>query len=53
MASQVTCECGHAIRAASDDEAVALAQEHVRRDHPELVDVVTTDMIRDWVEVVP
>jgi predicted small metal-binding protein len=53
MASQITCECGHVIRGANDDEVVALTREHLRRDHPDLADVVTADMILGWVEVVP
>lgn len=53
MTSQVTCECGHVVRAASDDEVVALTREHLRRDHPDLLDAVTADMIRGWVEMIP
>jgi predicted small metal-binding protein len=53
MTSQVTCECGHVIRGADDDDVVVRTREHVCRDHPELADVVTAEMIRDWVEVVP
>lgn len=53
MAIQVICECGYAIRADSDHDVVALTRQHLRRDHPDLVDAVTDDMIRDWVEVVP
>jgi predicted small metal-binding protein len=53
MASQITCECGYVIRGANDDEVVARTREHLRRDHPELADTVTADMIRSWVEVVP
>jgi predicted small metal-binding protein len=52
MASQVSCECGYVIRGADDDEVVALTREHLRRDHSELADAVTADMIRGWVEVV-
>jgi predicted small metal-binding protein len=53
MAIQVICECGFTIRAESEDDVAALTREHIRRDHPELVDTVTVDMIHDWVEVVP
>jgi predicted small metal-binding protein len=53
MARQVTCECGYVIRGADDDEVVTLTKEHLRREHPDLADTVTADMIRDWVEVVP
>jgi predicted small metal-binding protein len=53
MAIQVVCECGYVIRTERDDEIVHLTREHIRRDHPDLVDSVTVDMIHDWVEVVP
>jgi len=53
MAYQVTCECGYVARGRSDDEVVTLIRAHVRSDHPQLVDSVTEDVIRGWVEVVP
>jgi predicted small metal-binding protein len=53
MASQITCECGFVIRGADDDEVVSRTREHLRSEHPDLVDEVTVDMIRGWVEVVP
>lgn len=53
MASQITCECGYVIRGADDDEVVAMTREHLRRDHPDVADSVTPDMIRSWVEVMP
>ncbi|HZO69354.1 MAG: DUF1059 domain-containing protein [Kribbellaceae bacterium] len=53
MASQVTCECGYIARGSSDDEVVALTREHLRSEHPELLDAVTAEMIRGWMEVVP
>ncbi|HEY7008682.1 MAG TPA: hypothetical protein VH395_07075 [Jatrophihabitantaceae bacterium] len=53
MASQVTCECGYIARAVSDDEVVALTRQHLSTEHPELVDAVTADDIRGWIEVVP
>ena len=53
MASQVTCECGYVARGDTDDEVVALIREHVRTDHPQLLDTVTEDVIRGWVEIVP
>jgi predicted small metal-binding protein len=53
MASQVTCECGYIARASSDDEVVALTRRHLRTEHPELVESVSADDIRGWIEVVP
>lgn len=52
MAKQITCECGKVIRAGTDDEAIEGAREHMRADHPELVDKVTRDDLLGWIEEV-
>jgi predicted small metal-binding protein len=52
MAQQIKCECGYIARANSDDEVVALIREHMRTDHPELLNTISEDQIRDWIEVV-
>jgi predicted small metal-binding protein len=52
MAQQIKCECGYIARGGSDDEVVALIREHMRTDHPELLEKVSEDQIRDWIEVV-
>jgi predicted small metal-binding protein len=52
MNRQVKCECGYMARAASDDEVVANIREHLRTDHPDLLDKISDDDIRSWVEIV-
>ena len=52
VAKQITCECGQVIRGESDDDVVEGAREHMRRDHPELVDKVTHDDLLGWIEEV-
>jgi predicted small metal-binding protein len=52
MASQVTCECSYVARADNDDEVVALIRAHLGTDHPELLDTVTEEVIKGWVEIV-
>jgi len=52
MAKQITCECGRVIRGATDNEVIEAAREHMRQDHPELVDKVTLDDLRSWIEEV-
>ena len=37
MPKQINCECGQVVRGDTDDELLANAEEHVDRDHPELV----------------
>ncbi|HEX2309008.1 MAG TPA: DUF1059 domain-containing protein [Jatrophihabitantaceae bacterium] len=53
MASQVICECGYVMRDDDEDRVVALVRDHIRTDHPELVDIATPDIIRTWIEITP
>jgi predicted small metal-binding protein len=52
MAKQITCECGRVIRGTSDHEVMQGAREHIRSDHPELLDQVSEDDLRGWIEEV-
>ena len=52
MAKQITCECGHVIRGETEDEVVLGAREHMRQDHPELLDKVSRDELLGWIEEV-
>jgi len=52
MASQVKCECGYVARAESDEEVVADIRDHIQSDHPELMERVSDEDIRSWVEIV-
>jgi predicted small metal-binding protein len=53
MANQVTCECGYVIRDDDEDRVVALVRDHIRADHPALLDMATPAMIRTWIEITP
>ena len=52
MTRQVKCECGYVARADSDDEVVAEIREHIRSDHPDLMEKVSDEEIHSWVEIV-
>jgi predicted small metal-binding protein len=52
MTRQIKCECGYVARGESDDEVVDRIENHIRSDHPELVEALTRDEIAGWVEVV-
>ena len=52
MASQVKCECGYIARADEDDDVVSDIRDHIRSDHPELMDKVSDEDIRSWIEIV-
>jgi predicted small metal-binding protein len=52
MPKQITCECGYVIRGNSEPEVIQGARDHMRADHPELVDKVSEDDVRSWIEEV-
>jgi predicted small metal-binding protein len=52
MAKQITCECGRVIRGDTDDEVIAGVREHMRVDHPELFEKVTSADLLGWIEEV-
>jgi predicted small metal-binding protein len=43
MAKLINCECGFVVRGSDDDELVRNAEEHINRDHPDMVGKVSRD----------
>jgi predicted small metal-binding protein len=39
----INCECGQIVRGATEDEVIRAAEEHIKRDHPELGGKITRD----------
>jgi predicted small metal-binding protein len=52
MAKQITCECGFVARAETDEAVIAQIREHMRSDHPELLDKVSQEDLLGWIEEV-
>ncbi|HEY1566711.1 MAG TPA: DUF1059 domain-containing protein [Solirubrobacteraceae bacterium] len=50
MAKQINCECGYVARGESEGEVVARIREHMRTDHPELLERVSDTDLRGWIE---
>jgi predicted small metal-binding protein len=50
MAKQITCECGYVATGETEDEVIASIREHMRTDHPDLLDSVTRDDLLGWIE---
>jgi predicted small metal-binding protein len=44
--------CGYVIDGATEDEVVQGARDHMRADHPELLDKVSRDDLVGWIEEV-
>jgi predicted small metal-binding protein len=50
MAKLINCECGYVARADSEDGVIELIREHMRTDHPQLLDQVTREDLQGWVQ---
>ncbi len=53
MQQQVNCECGYLVRDDNEERVVSDVLQHVKTDHPELVEHVTPDVVKGWIELVP
>jgi predicted small metal-binding protein len=50
MAKQIACECGYVAHGERDDEVIAEIREHMRTDHPDLLDKVSHEDLLGWIE---
>jgi predicted small metal-binding protein len=50
MAKQINCECGYVARGDTEDDVIAQIRDHMRTDHPDLLDRVSDEDLRGWIE---
>jgi predicted small metal-binding protein len=50
VAKQINCECGYVARGESEEDVVQRIREHMRSDHPELLERVSNHDLRGWIE---
>jgi predicted small metal-binding protein len=50
MARLINCECGYVARADSEDDVIELIREHMRSDHPALLETVTREDLVGWIQ---
>jgi len=50
VSKQIKCECGYVARAESEDEVIDLIRDHMRTDHPDLVEKVNREDLLGWIE---
>jgi predicted small metal-binding protein len=50
MSKVINCECGYTVQGESDDDLVRNAEEHIQRDHPEMVGTVSRDELLEMAE---
>jgi predicted small metal-binding protein len=51
MARLIRCECGFVARGETDDEVIDRIREHMRTDHPALLEKVGREDLLGWVQV--
>jgi predicted small metal-binding protein len=50
MTKIINCECGYVARAETEDDVVEQIQNHMREDHPDLLEKVSRDDLLGWIE---
>ena len=50
MAKLIKCECGHVVRADTEDQVIQQIEAHIAEDHPDLVGKIPREEIRGWIE---
>jgi predicted small metal-binding protein len=50
MAKQINCECGYIARAETEADVITAIRDHMRADHPELLDQVSDEDLTGWIE---
>jgi predicted small metal-binding protein len=53
MAYVVNCECGVVVRGETMDELVDRTTEHIRVDHPEMLENLKREDIEGWAQLAP
>jgi len=51
MARLIRCECGYVAKGDTDDDVVDTIREHMRTDHPALLDTVSRADLVGWIQV--
>ncbi len=51
MARLIRCECGFVARGETDDLVVIAIRDHMREDHPALLETVPTEELLGWIEL--
>ena len=51
MARIIQCECGFVARGQTDAEVIDAIRDHMRTDHPALLDTVGQEDLLGWIKV--
>jgi predicted small metal-binding protein len=50
MAMFINCECGFVARGGSEDDVIDKIRDHMRQDHPKVLETVSRDDLLGWIE---
>jgi predicted small metal-binding protein len=51
MARIIRCECGYVARGDTDDEVIGTIRDHMRADHPALLETVAQEDLLGWIQI--
>jgi predicted small metal-binding protein len=51
MSKLIKCQCGFVARGDNEDDVITNIRDHMREDHPALLESVATDELRGWIEM--
>lgn len=46
----INCECGFVARGETEEEVIGKIRDHMRQDHPDLLESVTQEDLLGWME---
>jgi predicted small metal-binding protein len=50
MSMLINCECGFVARGEKEEEVIGKIRDHMRQDHPALLESVTQEDLLGWIE---
>jgi predicted small metal-binding protein len=50
MSMLINCECGFVARGETEEEVIGKIRDHMRQDHPDLLESVTQEDLLGWME---
>jgi len=51
VARIIRCECGFVAHGDTDDMVIAAIRDHMRADHPDLLETVMEEDLRGWIHI--
>lgn len=50
MTKLINCECGYVARGETEDEVIGQIRDHMREDHPDVLEKVSRQDLVGWIE---